>query len=85
MNMSSRDGSVMGKRRYRRHLMGVALVGALAGLLIWSKLRLATDVPRSAYAVPEQKAPANEAKHPEAPKPEAQEQPAAEITPALSD
>lgn len=27
---------------------------AVAGVLIWSKLRLATDIPRSAYAVPEQ-------------------------------
>ncbi|MCC5823524.1 MAG: hypothetical protein JJU44_09585 [Planctomycetes bacterium] len=26
---------------------------AVAGALIWSKLRLATDLPRSAYAVPE--------------------------------
>lgn len=27
---------------------------AVAGVLIWSKLRLATNIPRSAYAVPEQ-------------------------------
>lgn len=26
---------------------------AVAGVLIWSKLRLATNIPRSAYAVPE--------------------------------
>lgn len=26
---------------------------AVAGVLIWSKLRLATNLPRSAYAVPE--------------------------------
>ncbi len=27
-------------------------LGMLAGVLIWSKLRLATDIPRSAYADP---------------------------------
>lgn len=31
---------------------------AVAGVLIWSKLRLATNIPRSAYAVPEQAEPA---------------------------
>ncbi|MFK7884662.1 MAG: hypothetical protein AB8F26_10825 [Phycisphaerales bacterium] len=31
----------------------VLSAGALAGILIWSKLRLVTDIPRSAYAVPE--------------------------------
>ncbi len=29
---------------------------AVAGVLIWSKLRLATNIPRSAYAVPEPRA-----------------------------
>lgn len=27
-------------------------LGALAGVLIWAKLRLVTDIPRSAYAEP---------------------------------
>jgi hypothetical protein len=27
-------------------------LGALAGILIWAKLRLVTDIPRSAYADP---------------------------------
>lgn len=27
---------------------------AVAGVLIWSKLRLATNIPRSAYAAPDQ-------------------------------
>ena len=33
--------------------MFVLSAGALAGVLIWSKLRLVTDIPRSAYAEPE--------------------------------
>lgn len=79
----------MNTRRYRRHLLGVALVGALAGLLIWSKLRLATDVPRSAYAVPEatgQEKPASD-EQPETPagEPEGSLEGAGAITPALSD
>ncbi|MFI4898591.1 MAG: hypothetical protein ACIARR_12295 [Phycisphaerales bacterium JB059] len=41
------------KRRRMRHGLSTALsVGALAGLLIWTKLRLVSDLPRSAYAVP---------------------------------
>lgn len=37
----------------RRSLFSLALFGALAGLLLYSKLRVTTTVPRSAYAVPE--------------------------------
>lgn len=41
------------KRRRMRHGLSTALsVGALAGLLIWTKLRLVSDLPRSAYATP---------------------------------
>ena len=29
-------------------------LGALAGILIWAKLRLVTDIPRSAYAEPKE-------------------------------
>lgn len=36
---------------------------AVAGVLIWSKLRLATNIPRSAYALPEQGGSAAEATH----------------------
>lgn len=36
-----------------RQTVFVLCVGSLAGVLIWSKLRLVTDIPRSAYAVPE--------------------------------
>ena len=33
--------------------LGIVLcLGALAGVLIWAKLRLVTDIPRSAYADP---------------------------------
>ena len=31
-------------------------LGALAGVLIWAKLRLVTDIPRSAYADPRENA-----------------------------
>lgn len=79
----------MNTRRYRRHLLGVALVGALAGLLIWSKLRLATDVPRSAYAVPEAKDPQKpgpgEQSETPGDEPESPLEGAGAITPALSD
>ncbi|GJM18847.1 MAG: hypothetical protein DHS20C14_10600 [Phycisphaeraceae bacterium] len=34
-------------------LMAFGMFGALAGILLYSKLRLATSLPRSAYAVPE--------------------------------
>lgn len=37
-------------------------MGALAGVLIWSKLRLSTNMPRSAYADPEE----SQVEHPEA-------------------
>lgn len=30
----------------------IACLGMLAGVLIWAKLRLVTDIPRSAYAEP---------------------------------
>lgn len=46
--------------RRARQAVFVLSAGALAGVLIWSKLRLVTDIPRSAYAVPE-----NHAPHPE--------------------
>jgi len=42
----------MNNRRARHGLSTVLSIGALAGLLIWTKLRLVSDLPRSAYAVP---------------------------------
>jgi hypothetical protein len=45
------------KRERAEHSRGAVFVMgmmAVAGVLIWSKLRLATNIPRSAYAVPEQ-------------------------------
>jgi hypothetical protein len=35
-----------------RNLALVLCMGTLAGVLIWAKLRLVTDIPRSAYADP---------------------------------
>ncbi len=35
-----------------RNLTFVLCMGMLAGVLIWAKLRLVTDIPRSAYAEP---------------------------------
>lgn len=37
-----------------RSLLALGLITATAGMLIWSKLRLVSGLPRSAYAVPEQ-------------------------------
>jgi hypothetical protein len=38
--------------------LGILLcLGALAGVLIWAKLRLVTDIPRSAYADPREQQP----------------------------
>lgn len=39
-------------KRKRESVAVVLVCGSLAGLLIWSKLRLVSDLPRSAYAVP---------------------------------
>jgi hypothetical protein len=46
----------MKRARSERTRRAVFVMGtmAVAGVLIWSKLRLATNIPRSAYAVPEQ-------------------------------
>lgn len=51
----------MSERRERlgRQAAFVLSAGALAGILIWSKLRLVTNIPRSAYAVPEGHQPGN--------------------------
>ena len=38
--------------KHTRKLSVVFSLGLLAGILIWAKLRLVTDIPRSAYAVP---------------------------------
>jgi hypothetical protein len=46
-------GSI-GRRLLPGRWFAIVLCGSLAGVLIWTKLRLATNVPRTAYAVPEQ-------------------------------
>jgi hypothetical protein len=50
------DGVGMKRARSERTRRAVFVMGtmAVAGVLIWSKLRLATNIPRSAYAVPGQ-------------------------------
>jgi len=40
------------RKPHARFVTSLALMGALAGVLIWSKLRLSTNMPRSAYADP---------------------------------
>lgn len=40
--------------RRGRALTFMLSMGMLAGVLIWAKLRLVTDIPRSALAVPEE-------------------------------
>lgn len=40
-------------RRTQHRAVFVMGTMAVAGVLIWSKLRLATNIPRSAYATPE--------------------------------
>lgn len=42
-------------RRVLRPALTLLGIGLLAGLLLYSKLRLATDMPQSAYAVPRDK------------------------------
>ena len=41
-------------QRRARALTFMLSLGMLAGVLIWAKLRLVTDIPRSALAVPEE-------------------------------
>lgn len=43
------------RHRHGRFAATLAFTGALAGVLIWSKLRLSTSMPRSAYAVPKER------------------------------
>lgn len=43
-------------RRNRGIVLALSTM-AVAGVLIWAKLRLTTDIPRSAYAQPEHDAP----------------------------
>lgn len=47
----------MGRRIHEKHARSMTFLlclGMLAGVLIWAKLRLVTDIPRSAYADPEE-------------------------------
>ncbi len=42
------------REKHVRSMTFILCMGMLAGVLIWAKLRLVTDIPRSAYAVPEE-------------------------------
>ena len=44
------------RNRQGRLATSLALVGTLAGVLIWQKLRLSTNMPRAAYAIPRDEA-----------------------------
>lgn len=52
MNSNTPDRSSRGIMKQSRNLAAVLCLGMLAGVLIWAKLRLVTDIPRSAYADP---------------------------------
>jgi len=52
MNHKHNDNSQQSLTGKTRNLSLVLCLGLLAGVLIWAKLRLVTDIPRSAYADP---------------------------------
>lgn len=47
------------RRRGRRHPWFAGLLGGMIALAVWGKLRFVSDVPRMAYADPEQREPAD--------------------------
>jgi hypothetical protein len=47
---------VVEKSRWRRPLTAMGVFVLFAGMLFWTKLRLVSDIPRSAYAVPKESA-----------------------------
>lgn len=52
MNHKHNENSPQSLAGKTRNLSLVLCLGLLAGVLIWAKLRLVTDIPRSAYADP---------------------------------
>ena len=42
-------------KKWRRWLGGLFMFVLFAGMLFWTKLRLVSDIPRSAYAEPKEK------------------------------
>ncbi|MEL7484071.1 MAG: hypothetical protein AAFN41_06920 [Planctomycetota bacterium] len=55
----NRQPSATGHRpRGRRHVWVAGLLGGMIALAVWGKLRFVSDVPRMAYAEPEQHEPA---------------------------
>lgn len=62
-NPHNRKGIHLGNAS--RNLSLLMCMGALAGILIWAKLRLVTDIPRSAYADPREQVLPDEQADPE--------------------
>ena len=54
--MSFHGQPVPTRSRWRRAFGGLAVFALFAGMLFWTKLRLVSDIPRSAYADPPAKA-----------------------------
>ncbi len=57
MTKNNEHNNQKNKRSLSKHTRNLTLVlcmGMLAGVLIWAKLRLVTDIPRSAYADPKE-------------------------------
>ncbi len=52
--MSQQKMPNLSGRRSRTSLWALGMFGAMAGILLYSKLKLTTAMPRSAYAVPEE-------------------------------
>lgn len=50
--MSSQGHPVRTRSRWRRAFGGFAVFALFAGMLFWTKLRLVSEIPRSAYADP---------------------------------
>lgn len=46
--------------RWRRPVMALGVFALFAGMLFWTKLRLVSDIPRTAYAVPKEPADATD-------------------------
>lgn len=61
--MSSSEQSSKPKGSFLRRkegLIGLGVFALFAGMLFWTKLRVVENIPRSAYAEPEERHPADE-------------------------
>ncbi|MBZ0172425.1 MAG: hypothetical protein K8E66_08605 [Phycisphaerales bacterium] len=55
--MQSRHSTSGPRSRWRRPAGAIFVFVLFAGMLFWTKLRLVSDIPRSAYAVPKDNQP----------------------------